>query len=152
VRGEQVNSDSAYHGDIYGKGAFFMHTLRYILGDNVFFPTLKKLVTDPKYTYDNMVVTEDVEKLFSSASGKNLASLFHLYLYTTNRLEILVKQTGTKSYNVSLLNFDGTLPVDILTHSGSSRMELSKVPVKITSDTQPVIDEKVFYLKRVILE
>jgi aminopeptidase N len=152
VRGEQVNSDSAYHGDIYGKGAFFMHTLRYILGDEIFFPTLKKLATDPQYTYDNMVTTADVEKLFSTASGKNLEPLFQFYLYTTKKLEVLVKQTGAKTYTVSLLNFDGVLPLDITTHAGTRRTELSKTPLKITSDTLPIVDEKVFYLKRVILE
>ena len=129
-----------------------MHTLRYVIGDEVFFPALKKLATDPQYTYDNMVVTEDVEKLFSTASGKNLQPLFRFYLYTTNRLEFLVKQTGTKTYNLSLLNFDTPLPVDVTTTTGTKRIELSKTAIKITSDEIPVIDEKVFYLKRVILE
>jgi aminopeptidase N len=152
VRGEQVHSDSAYNPDIYGKGAFFMHTLRYVLGDEIFFPTLKKLATDPQYTYDNTVVTADVEKLFSSASGKNLQPLFHFYLYTTNKLDVLVKQTGAKTYTVSLLNFDAPLPLDVTTHAGTQRMELSKTPVRITSETTPVIDGKLFYLKRVILE
>ncbi|MBA2500742.1 MAG: M1 family metallopeptidase [Chitinophagaceae bacterium] len=152
VQGEQVDSDSAYNGDIYGKGAFFMHTLRYIIGDEIFFPTLKKLATDPQYTYDNMVVTADVEKLFSSASGKNLEPLFRFYLYTTNKLEVLVKQTGVNTYNISLLNFDAPLPLDVTTTSGTQRIEIGKEPVKITSDITPVIDEKVFYLKRVILE
>ena len=80
VRGDEVDSDSAYHGDIYGKGAFFMHTLRYVMGDDIFFPTLKKLATDPQYTYDNTVTTADVEKLFSGAYGKSLEPLFHLFL------------------------------------------------------------------------
>ena len=83
-----MDSDSAYHGDIYGKGAFFMHTLRYVMGDDIFFPTLKKLATDPQYTYDNTVITADVEKLFSGAYGKSLEPLFHLFLYTTNKLEV----------------------------------------------------------------
>jgi aminopeptidase N len=152
VRGEQVHSDSAYNPDIYGKGAFFMHTLRYVLGDEIFFPTLKKLATDPQYTYDNTVVTADVEKLFSGASGKNLQPLFHFYLYTTSKLDVLVKQTGAKTYTISLLNYDAPLPLDVTTHAGTQRMELSKTPVKITSETTPVIDEKVYYLKRVILE
>jgi aminopeptidase N len=146
-----VDSDSAYHGDIYGKGAFFMHTLRYVI-DEIFFPTLKKLATDPQYTYDNFVTTDDVENLFSKASGKNLKLLFDFYLRTTNKLEILVKQTGDKTYDLSLQNFDIPLPVEVTTSSGTQRMELKKKPMKITSDTQPVIDEKAYYLKRVILE
>jgi aminopeptidase N len=152
VRGEQVDSDSAYQGDIYGKGAFFMHTLRYILGDSIFFPTLKKLATDPQYTYDNTVVTDDVEKLFSRSSGKNLKPVFDFYLLTTNKLEILVKQTREKIYEVSLQNFDMPLPLDITTSAGVQRTELGKKPVRVTSDIPPVIDEKVFYIKRVIYE
>jgi aminopeptidase N len=152
VRGEQVDSDSAYQGDIYGKGAFFMHTLRYILGDSIFFPTLKKLATDPQYTYDNTVVTDDVEKLFSRSSGKDLKPVFDFYLLTTKKLEILVKQTREKTYDVSLQNFDMPLPLDITTSSGVQRTELSRKPVRVTSDTTPIIDEKYFYLKRVIYE
>lgn len=152
VRGEEVDSDSSYHGDIYGKGAFFMHTVRYVIGDDVFFPTLKKLATDPQYTYDNFVTTDDVEQLFSKASGKNLKPLFNFYLLTTKKLEILVKQTGDKTYDVNIQNFDMPLPVEITTTSGTQRMELGKNPVKLTSDKTPLIDEKVYYVKRVILE
>ena len=153
VRGDSgVDSDSAYNGDIYGKGAFFMHTLRYLIGDEIFFPTLKKLATDPQYTYDNMVVTDDVEKLFSAASGKNLKPLFHFYLYTTNKLEIGVKKTGDKTYDLRLLNYDGSLPVDVKLSSGTRRLELSKTPVKVDSESMPLVDEKVFYLKKVIQE
>ncbi|MDQ3682722.1 MAG: M1 family metallopeptidase, partial [Bacteroidota bacterium] len=152
VRGEEVDSDSAYHGDIYGKGAFFMHTLRYVIGDDIFFPTLKKLATDPKYTYHNFVTTDDVEKLFSTASGKNLKPLFDFYLRTINKLEILVRQTGDKIYDLSLQNFDMLLPVEITTSLGTQRIDLGKKPVRVTSDKTPGIDEKVYYLKRVILE
>ncbi len=103
-----------------------MHTLRYVIGDDIFFPTLKKLATDPQYTYDNFVTTDDVEKLFSTVSRKNLKPLFDFYLRTTNKLEILVKQTGDKTYDLSLQNFDMLLPVDITTSSGTQRMELGK--------------------------
>ncbi|HEV7330573.1 MAG TPA: M1 family metallopeptidase [Flavisolibacter sp.] len=152
VRGEQVDTDSTYHGDIYGKGAFFMHTLRYVIGDEVFFPTLLKLATDPQYTYHNRVTTADVEKLFSTASGKDLKPLFHLYLYTTQKLEIQVRETAERTYEIRLLNFDAPLPADVKLSSGTQRMELGKNAVKLASETLPVVDEKWFYLKRVIYE
>ncbi|MFZ1784793.1 MAG: M1 family metallopeptidase [Ferruginibacter sp.] len=152
VQGDEVDSDSAYISDIYGKGAFFMHTLRYILGDELFFPTLKKLATSPQYTYDNTVVTADVEQLFSTAYGKSLKPLFHLFLYTTDKLEIQVKQTGENKYTVKLLNLDMPVPLDVVTHAGTQRLMVDQKGIVITSKTNIQIDPTVFYLKKLIIE
>lgn len=152
VRGEQVDSDSAYHGDIYGKGAFFMHTLRFVMGDDKFFPTLKKLATDPQYTYDNTVVTADVEKLFSGAHGKSLRPLFHLFLYTTDKLEVHVKQTNDNEYRIKLLNLDMQLPLEVQTDTGMQKIIVDKNGTAVKSKSQVIIDPHVFYLKKVILE
>jgi aminopeptidase N len=152
VRGEQVNSDSAYHGDIYGKASFFMHTLRYIMGDDVFFPTLKKLATDPQYTYDNTVTTSDVEKLFSAAYGKSLADLFQLFLYTTNKMEVHIKQMPNDRYLIQLQNLDGPLPIDVQTDSGTQRMNIDKKGITVTSKTFVAVDPKMFYMKKLIIE
>lgn len=152
VRGEEVDSDSAYYGDIYGKGAFFMHTLRYVMGDELFFPTLKKLATDPRYTYDNTVVTADVEQLFSEAYGKSMKPLFQLFLYTTDKLEIHVKQTTDTKYVVKLLNLDMALPVNIVTDEGVQRLMIDKKGITVTSKKAIQVDPDVFYLKKLILE
>ena len=152
VRGEEVDSDSAYNGDIYGKGAFFMHTLRYVMGDDLFFTTLKKLATAPQYTYDNTVITADVEQLFSSAYGKSMQPLFQLFLYTTNKLEIHVKRTDENKYVVKLLNLDMPLPINILTDAGIQRLVVDKKGITINSKTAPQIDPDVYYFKKVIFE
>ena len=149
VQGDVLNSAAAYNGDIYPKGAFMMHTLRYVLGDDLFFPTLKKLATDPKYTFDNFVVTDDVEKLFSSASGKNLKPLFDFCLRTTKKLEIVIKQTGFHEYNVRSTNLPMPLDIDVLTNTGTQKIKLGEKAVKISSDFTPVIDPKGYYFKTV---
>ena len=152
VQGKNLDTDVVYHGDIYGKGAFFLHTIRYVIGDDIFFPTLKKLATDPQYTYDHLVSTSDVEQLFNKASGQNLKPYFDLFLYTTDKLDILVKQTADNKYQIQPLNFDTTFPIDIQTDAGTKRVTLSKEGITINSATTPVIDPEVFYLKRVIYE
>ena len=129
-----------------------MHTLRYIMGDDKFFPTLKKLATDPQYTYDNTVVTADVEKLFSGAYGKSLEPLFHLFLYTTDMLEVSVKKTKENEYQVKLLNLDMSIPIDIETGSGIQRIMIDKKGTTVTSNSSILVDPKVFYLKKVIKE
>ena len=152
VLGKDIAEEDAYHPDIYPKGAFFMHTLRYIIGDSVFFPTIKHLSTDSNTTYTHTTNTSDVEKLFSRASGIDLSPLFHLYLYTTDKLEVDVKQQDATHYLVKLLNIDMPLPLDITTDAGMSRTLIDKKGIVIVSNSMPLVDTRVFYLKKVIYE
>jgi len=152
VQADDVDSDQAYHGDIYGKGAFFMHTLRYVMGDDLFFPTLKKFANDPKYIYDNTVTTNDVEQYFSAANGKSLKPLFDLFLRSTDKLEISVRQTDANKYEVQVLNLDFDLPFEIITSSGPQKVVLNKKVTTIISDTLPLIDKDTYYLKKITIE
>jgi hypothetical protein len=115
---------------------------------------LKKLATDPKYTYDNTVVTDDVEKLFSKESGEDLKPLFDLYLRTINKLEINVKQVSDSSYTVKLVNYNGVLPLDISVDGKTERKLVNKTGISITSSSglPPAIDPVGYYLKKVVLE
>jgi aminopeptidase N len=153
VQGEEVNSQDTYGRDIYFKGALFMNTLRYVTGDEIFFPTLKKLATDPKYTYDNFVTTDDVEKLFSDASKMNLKPLFDFYLRTVKVLEVSVKQTGMTSWVIQPKQVPAMpIPLEISGSNGVTRIQLTDQPIQIESTTLPVIDAGNHYLKRVIVE
>ena len=152
VRGDSLDTDIVYHGDIYGKGAFFMHTLRFVIGDSIFFPTLKKLATAPEYTYDNFVDTEDVQQLFSGASAKDLKPLFDLYLRTTDKLEVLVQQTDEENYRVKFRNYDEILPIQIRTSGGIQKVNVSGKEISLESSSLPVVDPSGYYLKRVIYE
>lgn len=152
VMGEHLDYDVIYHPDIYGKGAFFMHTLRYVIGDEIFFPTLKRLATDPQYTFDQMVSTNDVEKLFSNAAAQDLKPLFDFYLRTINKLEVQVKQLNETDYQIKLLNYDHALPIDIVMNSGKQRMMVDNKGINLTNSTWPVVDPDGYYLKKVILE
>jgi aminopeptidase N len=152
VQGKDLDTDEVYIGDIYGKGAFFMHTIRYVIGDEIFFPTLKKLATDPQYTYNNFVNTDDVEKLFSTASGKSLKPLFDFFLRTTNKLEISVKQTDEKKFKIAATNFDMAIPIEVITDKGSKKITLTKEGIELESESMPIVDPKVYYLKRVAYE
>jgi aminopeptidase N len=152
VQGEVIDAKQTYQPDIYGKGAFFMHSLRYIMGDSIFFPTLKKLATDRKYTYDNTVTTEDVEKLFSDAYGQSLKPVFDLFLHTTQKLEIQVRQKDTDKYTIRLANAGMPLPVEISTDKGIERLIVDDKGHEVISKTLPVVDPKGFYLKKITIE
>ena len=154
VQGVNLDEETAYINDIYSKGAFFMHTIRYVIGDSIFFPTLKQLATDPQYTYDNLVNSDDVEQLFSKASGTNLKPLFDFYLRTTHKLEVHVTAlTGNQNpYKIKLDNFDMPLPLDVVTDKGKQRIMVDKKGIVVKSSIQPQVDTDGYYLKKVIME
>lgn len=152
IMGTDIDEETAYHGDIYSKGAFFMHTLRYVIGDSIFFPTLKKLATDAAYTYDNLVNTNDVQQLFNTASHINLDPLFNLYLRTINKLEVHITSMNNNMYKIQLVNIDMTLPLDIKTDAGINRLMIDKKGITISSNVLPQIDPDTYYIKKVIIE
>jgi hypothetical protein len=129
-----------------------MHTLRFITGDSIFFPTLKQLATSPQYTYDNLVNTDDVERLFSKNSGINLKPLFDLCLRTTQKLELHITSMNGNQYKIQLQNLDMSLPVNIVTDKGTQRVMVDKKGIVIKSSVQPQIDPDMYYLKKLITE
>jgi aminopeptidase N len=153
VLGDEVTEEEVYSGgDIYGKGSFFMHSLRYFIGDEVFFPALKKLATDPAYTYDNFVTTDNVEKLFSNASGKDLKPFFDFYLRTTDVIEVNVKEIGFQKYQIKITNFFMPLPFDIAANDKTSKLVIPKEGIIVNSVSPPQVDAKGFYLKKVTIQ
>ena len=153
VLGDEVTEEEVYSGgDIYGKGSFFMHGLRYVIGDDIFFPTLKKLATDPKYTYNNFVTTDDVEKLFSSAAGKDLKPFFDFYLRTTNVIDVNVKEIGFQKYQIKINNFFMPLPFDITLTDKTNRLIIPAEGIVVNSVLPPQVDARGFYLKKVTIQ
>lgn len=154
VQGDGLNTSQVYNGDIYVKGAFFLHTLRYVLGDSVFFPALKKFITDVKYPYNNFFTTTDVQQFFSDQSKRNLDSLFDFYLRSTNTLDIELHKVTPDTYYMMVKNSPMALPLDISTTAGIIRTTTSdkNKPFKIVSSTLPVIDPKGYYFKKVIIQ
>ena len=152
VLGEEITEEEVYSGgDIYGKGSFFMHSLRYVIGDEVFFPTLKKLATDSKYTYDNCVTTDDVEKLFSTETGKNLKPFFDFFLRTTDVLNIDVKEIGFQKYQIKLNNFFMPLPFDIISNDKLEKVIIPAEGITVNSTFAPQVDPKGNYLKKITI-
>ncbi|OOQ57057.1 M1 family aminopeptidase [Mucilaginibacter pedocola] len=155
VQGEGLDMNVVYSGDVYAKGSFFMHTLRHVIGDSVFFPALKKFATDVQYPYDKFFTTQDVQDFFNKQSGRKLDALFDFYLRTTNTMDFELKHTRPETYILTIKNSPMDLPVDILTDKGIVTTTISAnkaTPFKIISKTQPVVDPKGWYFKRVIIQ
>ncbi len=140
VSPKNSTEEEAYHGEIYTKGAYVMHSLRWMLGDKLFFPMLKAFAADDRFTYQNRVNTEDFIAFVEAYSEKDLRDFFNLYLNTTDIPEVKISKKGRKGYEVSLEGIDFGMPVEIRTSNGMETFTLSSEPVLIAGKETPVVD------------
>jgi aminopeptidase N len=84
----------------YQKGAFIVHMIRYLIGNEDFRNSLKSYLDTFKY---KTAETEDIRKIFEYNSGKNLQKFFDQWIY----------QAGHPILEVSLTLDDSIIHVDI---------------------------------------
>lgn len=140
------NSDFAYHPDIYTKGAFVIHSLRYYLGDELFFPMLKAFASDERFIYENLVETSDFTEFVKHYTGVDTDGFFDLYLKSIRLPKVKVTKKGKKGYMVSLPNIHFSMPVEISTAHGLERHMLSAKPVLVKSSGPVEVDPGNWYL------
>jgi aminopeptidase N len=138
---------TAYQRDIYTKGAAFLHTLRYVLGDSIFFASLKEFATDSSYTYKNQVTKDDFLLLINKNSANDYSKLFDLYLLTTDLPQIKIDPISDNTFEVSIPNIDFELPMDIEYNDIIEQRFLGPAPIIIHSSYRPLVDEMDWYLK-----
>ncbi|WP_143962518.1 M1 family metallopeptidase [Litoribacter populi] len=146
VKGTNLTAEEAYHPEIYTKGAYILHSLRFMVGDELFFPMLKGLVNDERFIYQNRTSTDEVIEFMETYTEKSLRGFFDLYLFTTDIPKVNLKRKGRGTYQLSLENIDFTMPVEIKTDEGIKTVDLSKKPVTIRSNQAPEVDPRGWYL------
>ncbi|MGF7216412.1 aminopeptidase N [Spirosoma lacussanchae] len=73
--------DNIFDGNrTYSKGATVLHMLRWVLGDDRFFRTLRAYAAAPNLAY-NTAVTEDFQAIAQQVSGQNLDYFFRQWIF-----------------------------------------------------------------------
>lgn len=144
-------------GDIYGKGALILHSLRYLIGDKAFFNALHHMAypTKTMETYtdgrqERLVTTDDFLTIAEQDSGRDLDWFFELYL----RQPKLPKLVSDGSGNTLNLRWETPndlpfpMPVDVQINGRIQRVEMpnGRGSVSFTGE-RPVIDPKGWVLK-----
>ena len=132
---DYVNSD----GDIYGKGAYFLHTLRYLIGDKAFFNALRHMAYPTKQmeTYtdgrqERLVNTDDFLTIAEQESGMKLDWFFEVYLRQPKLPKLVqeVKYSGDTSGDYLELRWEtpGVLPfpmpIDVVSDGNRIRVDM----------------------------
>jgi len=84
---ESTSAKNIYRAPIYSKGAWILHSLRYLIGEEAFLSSLRKMcyphpalesVTDGRQC--RFVTTADYQRICEQESGQDLSWFFALYL------------------------------------------------------------------------
>lgn len=150
---DYVKSD----GDIYGKGALVLHSLRYLIGDEAFFKALHHMAypTKEMETYtdgrqERLVNTDDFLTIAEQDSGMKLDWFFELYLRQP-KLAKLVTEVSGNTMNMhweTPNNMPFPMPIDVVVDGKTQHVEMKdgKGSVQFTG-TPPVIDPDGWVLK-----
>jgi len=75
-----LDTFNTFQSIVYSKGAYAVHMLRGVLGDDVFFDALLDYAQDPDFMYKN-ADTEDLQESFENSSGIDLGFFFEQWIY-----------------------------------------------------------------------
>jgi len=147
-----ADSKKAYHREVYFKGAFVLHTLRWILGDEHFFGLLRDIAQTDAYSYENQWTTDDFLKKVSEYTHYNLGDILEVYLYKTEPLQVELTAWPENLYSVRWENMDTTLPLEIDMGGELHTLELAEQDIFFSSETKPTIDPNGWYLLKVVTD
>lgn len=93
------NEIYAHGNDLYFKGAWFLHTLRYVMGDELFFLSLRRFAY-PEPAMESVtggghvrfVSTRDYRMLVNELAGEDLGWLFDIYLHQPELPRLAVRR------------------------------------------------------------
>lgn len=137
---DYLNSD----GDIYGKGAVVLHTLRYLVGDKPFFTALRKMAypnpQQEKVTNGKQVrfsTTDDFLSISEATSKMELDWFFDVYLRQPKLPKLIVEKADsqlTLRWEVPN-NLPFPMPVEVKVGDTTKRYELEAGQVVIPLQT-----------------
>ena len=81
-RGTLYDPNDLFGITVYWKGCWVLHMLRHVMGDEVFFNTLRDYVSDPEHSYKN-ATTAGFQRICERNYGSSLAWFFDEWVYGT---------------------------------------------------------------------
>jgi len=148
---DYVKSD----GDIYGKGAVVLHTLRYLIGDDAFFRSLRRMAYPRKemetYTdgrQQRLTDTDEFLKIAQEESKMKLDWFFELYLRQP-KLPTLATETAGNTTNFrwdTPSNMPFAMPIDVVVDGKTQRVEMRNGRGSVAA-ANPLVDPNGWVLK-----
>ncbi len=145
-------------GDIYGKGALVLNSLRGLIGDDAFFRSLRKMCYPTKESEKisngkqfHFANTDDFMRIAENESGKDLKWFFELYVRQP-KLPKLIAETKSNKLVLhweTLNAMPFPMPVEVKINNEIKRIEMKdgKGSINLTKDAHYEIDPNGWLLR-----
>jgi aminopeptidase N len=136
----------AFEGDVYGRGAYLLHTLRFVLGDEVFQAALRAWVRLGNGQPGGFVSSDDFIESFERTSQQKLRGLIEPLLYDIAAPRLTAKRAdGLLTLRWEQAGFPMPVEVEFRRADGSARRQVLKFPevssaAAIAADEEFVVD------------
>ncbi len=136
VAPDYIESD----GDMWNKGVWILHTLRYLIGDEEFFQVLRRMAYPSKEMEGitdggqcRFATTDDFVALCETITGKDLKWFFDVYMRTTDMPELKFHRDAAGVTLKWLLpgNRPFPMPVEVLIEGETRRIEMPEGQARI---------------------
>lgn len=148
---EEKTAGESYTLDVYYKGGWMVHTLRYYLGDEIFFKVLRRWaypaeelekITDGRQC--RFATTDEMIKIAECVSGKKLDWFFEVYLRSAKLPVLNIKHEQSKviMWWETENNLPFFLPVEVKIAGNTLRVEMNngKAEVELPQNAEFVVD------------
>jgi aminopeptidase N len=106
VRDHDLTAAEAITMDVYSKGAWVLHMLRYLLGDEVFSEILWRFADGDNPEACRFATTEDFKELAAEASGRDLEWFWDRYLHAARLPEWKLSRSSVDGTDEIRLEWD----------------------------------------------
>lgn len=142
---EVYDSDKGPGLDIYYKGAWIMHTLRYLIGDEAFFNAVTRTVygrNDPQPGNFSPVyaATKDFINNVNQQTGQNMNWFFDTYLYQASlpRLDVTRDKTSISFRWQTAASSPFTMPLEVSINGKITTLSMAQ-PTAITLKPEDIV-------------